>query len=160
MVGHTVITMLQNIFVSLPPLFGWHVKYIKLMTDIHSFRKQQTLVSVQGCEALECLYPTSTFPFQNVHHSMSSFNVPVQEIGPNLKSLIVLEMPWISPNIPLQTRGRDSKTLPQYKLSHCSSSEEHSVQLSQWVVTDSLWPYALPHTRPPCPSEKHKTVKK
>ena len=28
----------------------------------------------------------------------------------------------------------------------------HSVQFSRSVVSDSLWPHALQHTRPPCPS--------
>ena len=27
-----------------------------------------------------------------------------------------------------------------------------SVQFSRWVVSDSLWPHGLQHTRPPCPS--------
>ena len=27
-----------------------------------------------------------------------------------------------------------------------------SVQFSRWVMSDSLWPHELEHTRPPCPS--------
>ena len=29
---------------------------------------------------------------------------------------------------------------------------QHSVQLSRWVVSDSLWPHELQHARRPCPS--------
>ena len=30
--------------------------------------------------------------------------------------------------------------------------QEHSVQFSRSVVSDSLWPHESPHVRPPCPS--------
>ena len=31
----------------------------------------------------------------------------------------------------------------------------NSVEFSCWVVSDSLWPYELQHSRPPCPSPIH-----
>ena len=35
---------------------------------------------------------------------------------------------------------------------HCSFSRDQSVQFSCSVMSDSLWPYGLQHTRLPCPS--------
>ena len=40
-----------------------------------------------------------------------------------------------------------------YQLSHRGSpTPRHSVQFSPSVMSDSLWPHGLQHTRPPCPS--------
>ena len=35
---------------------------------------------------------------------------------------------------------------------HNTESRDHSVQFSHSVVSNSLWPHGLQHSRPPCPS--------
>ena len=48
------------------------------------------------------------------------------------------------------------RSLVHFFLSDCSSSSlyifSQSVQFSRLVVSSSLWPHGLQHTRPPCPS--------
>ena len=41
---------------------------------------------------------------------------------------------------------------PQNKLCHCFHCLPIYLQFSHSVVSDSLWPHGLQHTRPPCPS--------
>ena len=45
-----------------------------------------------------------------------------------------------------------SLQLEVYTLFIVSRNRKHSLQLSRSVVSDSLWPHGLQHTRPPCPS--------
>ena len=45
-----------------------------------------------------------------------------------------------------------SLQLEVYTLFIVSRNRKHLVQLSRSVVSDSLWPHGLQHTRPPCPS--------
>ena len=64
-------------------------------------------------------------------------SITLQRKKKNLNKLLIHETTWMS-----------SKNLLKEQIQH--KMEYQSVQFSHSVVSDSLWPHGLQHTRPPC----------
>ena len=98
-----------------------------------------------------------------IHSSRSLNSLPYQQHTFSLHSFIMLsgqEQLWLLSH---QINGHVyvfRKSTIKKVLSHLSSHQYHTddcgffspVQFSCSVVSDSLWPHGLQHTRPPCPS--------
>ena len=72
---------------------------------------------------------------------------PLEKKVTTWSSIPVWKIPWTEEPGGLQSRGQKELDTTEWP-----SIQFSSVQFSRSVMSDSLWPHELQHTRPPCPS--------
>ena len=121
---------------------------INLKCFPHS-RQEISMVSLWGVCVLTCFCHVWLFatPWTVAHQAPLSMGFSRQECWSGLPCPPPGDLPHQGIEPPSPALQVDSLWL-----SHQGSSHLWSVQFSRSVVSDSLWPHGLQHTRPPCPS--------